>query len=208
VDVLLGVLLGVVLTASGLAVSRLAAPRRVLAPGEEGVRAALHAAAATLLHRRRGLTRESAGRGDRAPGRAHAGRGRDDRRRRRGARGRRAARRGRLAAGLRARRGRQRSRALRAHGGRGAVGAGDAGRAAGRVLRDRAASAAGGHPRRERGRIAHLLPGLHDARLLGVPLPIWLVVVPPFPLFFAIRLLEQRQAEGVDEAFRELVENE
>jgi two-component system LytT family sensor kinase len=62
VDVLLGVLLGVVLTASALAVSRLAAPRRVLEPGEEGVRSALHAAAATLPHLRRGLTRESAGR--------------------------------------------------------------------------------------------------------------------------------------------------
>ena len=33
--------------------------------------------------------------------------------------------------------------------------------------------------------ILYLLPGLHDAQLLGVPLPIWLVVVPPFPLFFA-----------------------
>jgi len=69
VDVLLGVLLGVVLTASALAISRLAAPRRVLAPGEEGVRAALHAAAATLPHLRRGLTRESAGK---AIGHLHA----------------------------------------------------------------------------------------------------------------------------------------
>ena len=68
-DVLLGVLLGVVLTASALAVSRLAAPRRVLAPGEEGVRSALHAAAATLPHLRRGLTRESAGK---AIGHLHA----------------------------------------------------------------------------------------------------------------------------------------
>ena len=42
--------------------------------------------------------------------------------------------------------------------------------------------------------------------LLGVPLPIWLVVVPPFPLFFAIGLLEQRRADGLDDAFRELVE--
>src|SRR5690349_24540565 len=63
VDVLLGVLLGIVLTASALAWRRLAAPRRVLAPGEEGVRAALHAAAATLPHLRRGLTRAPAGRG-------------------------------------------------------------------------------------------------------------------------------------------------
>ncbi|MBE2318540.1 histidine kinase [Solirubrobacter sp. CPCC 204708] len=68
-DVLLGVLLGVVLSASVFAVSRLLAPRRVLAPGEEGVRAALHAAAATLPHLRKGLTRESAGK---AIGHLHA----------------------------------------------------------------------------------------------------------------------------------------
>ena len=68
-DVLLGVLLGVVLTASAVALGRLARPRRVLAPGEEGVRSALHAAAATLPHLRRGLTRESAGK---AIGHLHA----------------------------------------------------------------------------------------------------------------------------------------
>src|SRR3954467_4728613 len=54
--------------------------------------------------------------------------------------------------------------------------------------------------------VPHLPPGLHDTQLLGVPVPIWLVVVPPFPLFFAIGLLEQRRADGLDEAFRELVE--
>jgi hypothetical protein len=54
--------------------------------------------------------------------------------------------------------------------------------------------------------ILYLLPGLHGARLLGVPVPIWLVVVPPFPLFFFIGLLEQRRADGLDDAFRELVE--
>src|SRR5689334_23834567 len=68
-DVLLGVLLGVALSASVFAVSRLLAPRRVLAPGEEGVRAALHAAAATLPHLRKGLSRESAGK---AIGHLHA----------------------------------------------------------------------------------------------------------------------------------------
>ncbi len=68
-DVLLGVLLGVVLTASAVALGRLARPRRVLAPGEEGVRSALHAAAATLPHLRTGLTRESAGK---AIGHLHA----------------------------------------------------------------------------------------------------------------------------------------
>ena len=55
--------------------------------------------------------------------------------------------------------------------------------------------------------ILYLLPGLHDAQLLGVPVPIWLVVVPPFPLFFAIGWLEQRRADGLDEAFRDLVED-
>ena len=54
--------------------------------------------------------------------------------------------------------------------------------------------------------ILYLLPGLHDVQFLGVPLPIWLVVVPPFPLFFAIGLLEQRRADALDDAFRELVE--
>ena len=56
--------------------------------------------------------------------------------------------------------------------------------------------------------ILYLLPGLQDMQLLGVPVPIWLVVVPPFPLFLAIGLLEQRRADGLDEAFRELVEDE
>jgi hypothetical protein len=55
--------------------------------------------------------------------------------------------------------------------------------------------------------ILYLLPGLNDAQFLGVPLPIWLVVVPPFPLFLAIGALEQRRADGLDEAFRELVED-
>ena len=53
--------------------------------------------------------------------------------------------------------------------------------------------------------ILYLLPGLHDVRPLGVPVPIWLVVVPPFPLFVAIGWLEQRRADGLDAAFRELV---
>jgi hypothetical protein len=56
--------------------------------------------------------------------------------------------------------------------------------------------------------ILYLLPGLHSIDLLGVPVPIWLVVVPPFPLFFAIGLLEQRRADALDAAFRELVESE
>ena len=54
--------------------------------------------------------------------------------------------------------------------------------------------------------ILYLLPSLQDVHVLGVPLPIWLVVVPPFPLFFFIGWLEQRRADGLDEAFRDLVE--
>ena len=42
--------------------------------------------------------------------------------------------------------------------------------------------------------------------MLGVPLPIWLVVVPPFPLFIAIGWLEQRRADGLDAAFRDMLE--
>ena len=55
--------------------------------------------------------------------------------------------------------------------------------------------------------ILYLLPGLHDVQVLGVPVPIWLVVVPPFPFFLAIGWLEQRRADGLDEAFRDLVED-
>ena len=61
-DVVLGLLLGVALTAAALAGARLVgAPRRVLAPGDEAMRAALHAATATLPHLRQGLSAESAG---------------------------------------------------------------------------------------------------------------------------------------------------
>jgi two-component system, LytTR family, sensor kinase len=63
VDVVLGLLLGVALTAAALAAARLVAgSRRVLAPGDEAMRAALHAATATLPHLRQGLSAESAGR--------------------------------------------------------------------------------------------------------------------------------------------------
>ena len=53
--------------------------------------------------------------------------------------------------------------------------------------------------------ILYLLPGLHEARVLGVPVPIWLVVVPPFPLFLLIGWLEQRRADALDAAFREML---
>jgi two-component system LytT family sensor kinase len=61
VDVWLGLLIGVALTASGLAGLRLVAGhRRVLAPESAAMQGALHAAAGTLPHLRRGLSPESA----------------------------------------------------------------------------------------------------------------------------------------------------
>jgi hypothetical protein len=35
----------------------------------------------------------------------------------------------------------------------------------------------------------YLLPGLQDVDVLGVPLPVLLIVLPPFPLFVAVRWL-------------------
>jgi two-component system LytT family sensor kinase len=62
VDVWLGLLIGVALTASALAGLRLVAGhRRVLAPESAAMQSALHAAAGTLPHLRRGLSAESAG---------------------------------------------------------------------------------------------------------------------------------------------------
>jgi two-component system LytT family sensor kinase len=61
VAVWLGLLIGVALTASGLAGLRLVAGhRRVLAPESAAMQSALHAAAGTLPHLRRGLSPESA----------------------------------------------------------------------------------------------------------------------------------------------------
>jgi hypothetical protein len=51
-----------------------------------------------------------------------------------------------------------------------------------------------------------LLPGLQDVELLGVPLPILVVALPPFPLFIAIAVLYARRAAALEEAFRDLVE--
>ena len=161
-DVLLGVLLGVVLTASAVAIGRLAAPRRVLAPGEEGVRAALHAAAATLPHFRRGLTRESAGK---AIGHLHAltqaaGVLIDDGETVLAADGIRTARPpARVAAGLHARRGRTRPGPVRQHGGRAARGRRRADRPAGRLLRPGTAAAPRGHARGLRGGQPRVRPG-------------------------------------------------
>ena len=52
----------------------------------------------------------------------------------------------------------------------------------------------------------YLLPGLQDVDLFGVPLPVLLIVLPPFPIFVAFGWLYARRARALEEAFRELVE--
>jgi putative solute:sodium symporter small subunit len=50
-----------------------------------------------------------------------------------------------------------------------------------------------------------LLPQLMRVELLGLPLAIWLVVVPLPPLFIILGALYARRADALDESFRELV---
>ena len=52
----------------------------------------------------------------------------------------------------------------------------------------------------------YLLPGLQDVQLLGIPLPILIITVPPFPLFIAIAVIYSRRANALEDAFRDLVE--
>ncbi len=52
----------------------------------------------------------------------------------------------------------------------------------------------------------YLLPAFDRARLLGVPLGLWIVVVPMLPGFFVIGWIYARRADAVDDSFRELVE--
>jgi putative solute:sodium symporter small subunit len=51
-----------------------------------------------------------------------------------------------------------------------------------------------------------LLPGMQDVFVLGVPLSIFVVAWPPFPLFIAIAVIYARRAAALEESFRELVE--
>jgi putative solute:sodium symporter small subunit len=52
----------------------------------------------------------------------------------------------------------------------------------------------------------YLLPALRHTTLFGVPIALWLVVVPMLPLFVAIGWLYARRADALDDAFRDLVE--
>ena len=51
-----------------------------------------------------------------------------------------------------------------------------------------------------------LAPGLRTISVIGVPLPVFLVAVPLFPLFGALGWLYQQRADALDDAFRDLVE--
>ena len=54
----------------------------------------------------------------------------------------------------------------------------------------------------------YLWPGLQHVQVLGVPLPVFLVAVPMYPFFVAVGWLYRRQADGLDEAFRDLVRDD
>ncbi|HWT95687.1 MAG TPA: hypothetical protein VN238_21995 [Solirubrobacteraceae bacterium] len=53
-----------------------------------------------------------------------------------------------------------------------------------------------------------LVPSLGDVDVLGVPLAIGLVIVPPLVTYVALGWLYQRRADALDEAFRDLVGDE
>jgi hypothetical protein len=54
--------------------------------------------------------------------------------------------------------------------------------------------------------VLDLLPGLRHTNVIGVPVAIWIVILPLSPLFLAIGWLYARRADALDSAFSELVE--
>ena len=52
----------------------------------------------------------------------------------------------------------------------------------------------------------YLLPGLQEIDVLGIPLSLLAIVVPPFPIFVAFGWLYARRAQSLESEFRELVE--
>ena len=50
-----------------------------------------------------------------------------------------------------------------------------------------------------------ILPALRRIQLFGIPVAIWLVIVPAAPTFLALAILYKRRADTLDEDFRELV---
>ena len=55
--------------------------------------------------------------------------------------------------------------------------------------------------------LLYLVPALRDVDVLGVPLAVALVLAPPFVAFVALGALYQRRADGLDDAFREMLED-
>ena len=53
-----------------------------------------------------------------------------------------------------------------------------------------------------------LVERLHDIEVLGVPAAVGLVVVPPYVLLIALDWLYERRANGLDCAFRELLDDD
>lgn len=52
----------------------------------------------------------------------------------------------------------------------------------------------------------YLVPAFERVYVLGVPLGLWIVVVPMLPVFVAIGTIYARRADAADDAFRDLVE--
>lgn len=51
----------------------------------------------------------------------------------------------------------------------------------------------------------YLLPELHRTHLFGVPIALWIMIVPLMPLFVVIGWLYARRADALDDAFSDLV---
>ena len=54
--------------------------------------------------------------------------------------------------------------------------------------------------------ILYLLPHLHHTALLGIPVTVWVLVVPSSPIFIVIGWVYARRASALDDAFRDAVE--
>ena len=52
----------------------------------------------------------------------------------------------------------------------------------------------------------YLLPRLHHAELLRIPVTLWILVLPASPVFIAIGWTYARRADSLDSAFRDLVD--
>jgi uncharacterized membrane protein len=56
--------------------------------------------------------------------------------------------------------------------------------------------------------VLYLVPSLHRVDVLGVPLSAVMVIVPPFIAFVGLAVLYRRRADGLDAAFREVIDSQ